>query len=98
MRVILKKRPTLIVEIVTIDLDSPRQHFFVNDLGLVVALLVHWQISFVCTSTGDPIQLYCNNSNRAFTWIGHIVFIFVATSVMLLNTMYRSFTQMFFHA
>ena len=40
------------------DLNSPRRELSNGGLGIVVALLVCWQIDFVCVSTGDPIQLY----------------------------------------
>ena len=36
------------------DLDSPRQEFSNGGLGIVAALLVHWQIDFPCASTGGP--------------------------------------------
>ena len=39
------------------DLDSPRRELFNGGLENVVALLVRWQINFLCESTGGPIQL-----------------------------------------
>ena len=39
------------------DLNSPRQDLSNDGLGIVVALLVRWQINFVCVSTWGPIQL-----------------------------------------
>ena len=40
------------------DLDSPRRELSNCGLGIVVALLVRWQINFSCASTGSAIQLY----------------------------------------
>ena len=40
------------------DLDSPRRGLSNGGIRIVVTLLVHWQIIFLCASTGGPIQLY----------------------------------------
>ena len=40
------------------DLDSPRRELSNGGLGIVVALLVRWQIDFLSVYTGGPIQLY----------------------------------------
>ena len=38
-------------------LDSPRRELFIRGLGFIVALLVHWQIIFLSSRIGRPIQL-----------------------------------------
>ena len=40
------------------DLNSPRRELSNGGLGIVVALLVRWQIVFLSAYTGGPIQLY----------------------------------------
>jgi len=45
-------------KIVRKDMDSPRRELSHGGLGIVVTLLVRWQIIFLCASTGGPIQLY----------------------------------------
>ena len=40
------------------DLESPRRGLSNGGIRIVVTLLVHWQLNFVCASTGGPIQLY----------------------------------------
>ena len=44
-------------KIVKADLDSPRRELSNGGLGIVVALLVHWQIIFLSARIGRPIQL-----------------------------------------
>ena len=39
-------------------LDSPCRELSNGGLGIIVTLLVHRGIDFLCVSTGDPIQLY----------------------------------------
>ena len=39
------------------DVNSPRGELFNGGLGIVVALLVYWQIDFLSDYTGDSIQL-----------------------------------------
>ena len=39
-------------KIVPADLDSPRRELLNSGLGLVVTLLVHWQINFSCVHFG----------------------------------------------
>ena len=40
------------------DLNSPRQEHSNGGLGIVVVLLVRWEINVVCAYTGKAIQLY----------------------------------------
>ena len=49
---------TYIHKYVSIDLNSTRRELSNDGLGIVVALLLRWQIDFLCISTGGPIQLY----------------------------------------
>ena len=46
-----------LTKIDTVDLDSPRQELFNSGLGIVVTLLVRWQIDFLLARIGRPIQL-----------------------------------------
>ena len=39
------------------NLDSPNRELSNGGLGIVVALLLRWQIIFLCVSTESPIQL-----------------------------------------
>ena len=39
------------------DLDSPRRELSNGGIGIVVTLLVRWQIDFLLDYTGGPIQL-----------------------------------------
>ena len=39
------------------DLDSPRRELSETGLGFVVALLVAWELDFLCDYHGGPIQL-----------------------------------------
>ena len=49
-----KKRAKIsFTEIDTAYLDSPRRELSNGGLGIVVALLVHWGVNFLCVSTGS---------------------------------------------
>ena len=44
--------------ICTSDLNCPRRELSNGGLGFVLALLVRWQVDFLCVYTGGAIQLY----------------------------------------
>ena len=48
------------------DLNSPCRELSSGGLGIIVTLLVHWQIGFSCASPGKAIQLYLLSNYPCF--------------------------------
>ena len=53
------------------DLNSPRQELSYSGLGIVVTLLVRWQIDLSCAPRWSAIQLYfcVTESQQGFNYV-----------------------------